>query len=273
MERKMQTTLTRSQPLTNKAPQSPGAEPLPSTSDKASSPIENKAAPRNRLIPTYRKTLDPEAPIGTQALARMREVAITWWSMFEAMHEGDAFANERRGALPEWARQLIGTYQQQHAAYEELRKWADIAEQAMRLSEGKQVGVFEVWTERGHRLDGQHAFWSDADAARERLSARFPDAYVCRLHPRRPAIFPDSADLLDTMIGRVFWCGVGYGDNDEPDFHTVQDSTGRTATVPADMLISHAVFQQMTAEGQQQVALHEDHAQRRCARRAAAKDE
>lgn len=245
----------------------------PSTTDKALSPIENEAAPRNRLIPAYRKIFDPEDSAGTQALARMRDVAITWWSMFEAMHESDAFANERKGTLPDWARELIGTHQQQHSAYEELRKWADMAERAMRLSEAKQVGVFEVWTERGHRLDGQHTFWTEAESARERLSERFHDAFVARVHPKRPMFAPESAELLDTLIGRVFWCGVGYGDNDEPDCHSVQDSTGRTVTVTAAQLIGHSVFQQMTIDGQESVAMHEEHAQRRRERRAAAKDE
>jgi hypothetical protein len=44
MERKMQTTLTRSQPLTNKALQAPGAEPLTSTTNKARAKAEPKTA-------------------------------------------------------------------------------------------------------------------------------------------------------------------------------------------------------------------------------------
>lgn len=39
----MQTTLTRSQPLTNKAPRPSGAKPLPSAADKGPIPIENGA--------------------------------------------------------------------------------------------------------------------------------------------------------------------------------------------------------------------------------------
>lgn len=262
----------RSAPLrssTNIASRS-ASTPTPSSANGASDSTENQAPPSNRLIPTYRKAFDPQDSAGTQALARVRDLASNWRTRLEALRENDDWGVNGKGTLPQWARELIGSYQQQHVAYEELRKWADMAEQAMRLSEGKQVGVFEVWTERGHRLDGQHEFWSQAEEARKRLSVRFPDAYVCRLHPQRPMIFPDSADLLDTMIGRVFWCGVGFGDNDEPDFHTIQDSTGRTATVAADMLITHTVFQQMTVDGREQVAMHEEHAQRRRERRAAA---
>jgi hypothetical protein len=245
----------------------------PSATGKPPSPIKNEPAPRNRLIPAYRGEFDPEAFVGTQALARMRDVALTWWGVFESMHESDSYGVDRKGTLPQWARDLIGSYKQQHAAHAELSKWADMANVAMRLSEGKQVPVFEVWSKRAGRLDGQHTFWAQAEARKQELIARFPDAYVVSVHPKSPMIFPESAEMLDTMIGRVFWCGVGYGDNDEPDFHTVQDSTGRTATVPADVLISHAVFQQLSADGQQQVALHEEHAQRRRERRVAAKDE
>jgi hypothetical protein len=250
------------------------AAKTPPSAPVAASPVENKAAPRNRLIPEYRTAFDPEESAALQAIARMRAVAVTWWSKFEAMRESNDWGIDHKGTLPQWAQDLIGTYQQQHAAHEEFVKWSDMANHAVRLNEGKQVGVFEVWTKRGHRLDGQHAFWTEAESARERLSARFPDAFVTRVHPRAPVFSGDTADLLDTLIGRVFWCGVAFGgDDDEPDHHSVQDSTGRTVTVTAAELIAHPVFQQMTADAHQQIAMHEEHAQRRRERRAAAKDE
>jgi hypothetical protein len=245
----------------------------PSTTDKAPSPIENEAASRNRLIPEYRTSFDPEESAALQALARMRAVAVTWWSKLEAMRESNDWGVDRKGTLPQWAQDLIGTYQHQHEAHDELVYWADMANRAARLSEGKQVGVFEVWTKRGHRLDGQHAFWTEAESARERLSARFPDTYIVRVHPSRPVFSGHSAELLDTLIGHVFWCGVGYGDDDFPDQHSVQDSTGRTVTVTAADLITHPVFQRMSADAHQQIAMHEEYAQRRRERRAAAKEE
>jgi len=246
----------------------------PSTTDKAPSPIENEAAPRNRLIPEYRTAFDPEESAGIQAIARMRAMAVTWWSMFEAMRESNDWGVDRKGTLPQWAEDLIGTHQQQHVAHEEFVNWSEMANRAMRLSEGKHVGVFEVWTKRGHRLDGRHAFWTEAEAARELLSARFPDAFVTRVHPMSPVFSDNNAELLDTLVGRVFWCGVAFGgDEDEPDHHSVQDSTGRTVTATARELIAHPVFQQMTADAHQQIAMHEEYAQRRRDRRAAAKDE
>ncbi|MGJ7533925.1 MULTISPECIES: hypothetical protein [unclassified Variovorax] len=270
----MQATLTRSQSLPSKAPQPTGAKPLPSTADKGPTPIENEAASRNHLIPEYRTPFDPKESAALQAIARMRAVAVAWWSKFEVLRENNDWGVDGKGTLPQWAQDLIGTYQQQHAAHEELVKWTDMANRATRLSEGKHVGVFEVWTKRGHRLDGQHPFWAEAESARERLSARFPDAFVTRVHPRSPVFSGNNADLLDTLIGRVFWCGVAFGSGDgTPDHHSVQDSTGRTVTATAAELIAHPVFQQMTADGQQQIAMHEEHAQRRRERHAAAKDE
>jgi hypothetical protein len=235
--------------------------------------IENERAARNRLIPSYRETLDPEKSVSAQALGRMREVAITWWSLFEAIRESDSHVAERKGTLPAWARELIGTYSQQHAAHDEFTLWAGTAKKALNIAEGSEVEVYEVWTKNGHRLDGQHAFWADADARRDALKAKFPDAYVCRLHPKRPIIYPDSPDLLDTLIGSTFWCGVSFGDGDEEDLHTVQDSTGRTVTVPTSVLVSHEAFQRMSADGQQQLAVHQACAQRRQQRRAEAQGE
>jgi hypothetical protein len=211
--------------------------------------------PRNRLIPQYREELDEDEPIGQQALARARELAITWWSLLECIRESDAYGEERKGTLPDWARELVGTYAQQHAAHDEYRQWHEAANRALMLAEGEQVAVFEVWGKSGQRLDGQHEFWMQAEASRVKLADQFPGAYVCRVHPKGPVCYGFAHDpaLLDTLIGRTYWCGVSFGMNGEQDLHTVQDSTGRTVTATADVLRAHPASHRMTSEGQSRI--------------------
>lgn len=211
---------------------------------------------RNPLMPRHREVFEDGESIGQQALARAREMAVAWWSLLENLRESDAYGESRKGTLPAWARELIGSYVQQHEAYDENRQWHEAANRALMLAEGEQVSVFEVWTKRGHRLDGQHEFWTQADASRQKLAARFPDAFVCRVHPQDPLPSGSGAELLDTLIGRTYWCGVSFGEPGAHNFHTVQDSTGRTVTVPSDVLLAHAAFERMTADGQSCVQSH-----------------
>lgn len=214
------------------------------------------AQPRNPLIPRYREVFEDGESIGQQALTRTHEMAITWWSLLECLRESDGHGDSRKGSLPDWARELIGSYAQQHEAYGEHRQWHEAANRALMLAEGEQVSVFEVWTKRGHRLDGQFDFWKDAEASRADLSERFPDAYVCRVHPKAPICLAHEPAMLDTLIGRTYWCGVTFGEPGEHNLHTVQDSTGRTVTVPSDVLLAHAAFGRMTADGRSHVQSH-----------------
>ena len=124
------------------------------------------------------------------------------------------------------------------------------------LAEGEQVSVFEVWTKSGQRLDGQHEFWTQAEASRAQLAERLPGAYVCRVHPKAPICLAHEPAMLDTLIGRTYWCGVTFGEPGEHNLHTVQDSTGRKVTVPSDVLLAHAAFERMTADGQRCVQSH-----------------
>lgn len=211
---------------------------------------------RNRLIPQHRQEFEDRETIGRQSLTRANELAVNWWSVLENLRESDACGESRKGTLPAWARELIGTFAEQDAAHEEHRQWHEAASRALMLAEGEQVPVFEVWTKSGQRLDGQHQFWTQAEASRNRLAERFPGAYVCRVHPRAPISFAHEPAMLDTLIGRTYWCGVTFGEPGTHNLHTVQDSTGRMVTVPSDVLLAHEAFQRMTADGRSCVQSH-----------------
>ncbi len=74
------------------------------------------------------------------------------------------------------------------------------------------------------------------------------------LPSRAPRYGNCQPELLDTLIGSVYWAGVAFADGDgEEDEHTVQDSTGRTVTVSASVLCAHPAFERMTKDGQERL--------------------
>ena len=212
-------------------------------------------APRNYLLPSFPQEFEPEESMGQQALQRVSEFAGCWWSIFEMLREIDSHGVDGKGELPEWARARIGDWKQQHEAYDQMRRFMDDAKRSLALAEGQQNATFEIWTKRGHRLDGRHEYWADADEALKKLAGRHADAYVCRVHRRAPVYGLCTPELLDTLIGPIYWAGVAYGTGEgEEDEHTIQDATGRTVTVTTSTLVAHPVFHRMTKDARSRLA-------------------
>lgn len=211
---------------------------------------------QNPLIPAFDASISAEELAGPQCLKRARDTAIRWWSILEVLRESDGFVEGRKGSLPQWAREVIGTWRQQHDAHEVYREWMDVAKEALKTSSGEAAShVYEVWTSRQRmRLDGQFDFWADANRALIQLQGRFPEAFIARVHRRQIIVHQDAPELLDTLIGDTYWCGTSDGDGDGEDHHTVQDATGRCVTVPASVLLGHPAYERMSAAGRERVA-------------------
>lgn len=185
---------------------------------------------KNPLIPAFDASISAENLAGLQCLKRARDTATGWWSILEVLRESDGYGEGRRGSLPQWARDAIGTWRQQHEAHEVFRELMDMAKEGLKTSSGKASShVYEVWTsQNGMRLDGQFDFWADANRALTQVLERFPEAFIARVHRRQVVDRQDAPELLDTLIGEIYWSGVFDGGDE--DHHTVQDATGRCVT-------------------------------------------
>lgn len=213
-------------------------------------------AASNALLPLAAQPLDPDVSAGRQALEAARAIAAHWWGVLEHLREADACGETRRGTLPLWARELLGTWRQQHEAHDEHDRRHRDAVRALAIAEGDALTAYEVWTRAGARLDGQHDFLAQAEARRVELAGQFPDAFVARVARVRAVAELSDPVLLDTLIGRIYWAGVHFGRDGGQDAHTVQDETGRTITVPAGALMAHSSFERMADAGREQVQFY-----------------
>lgn len=206
---------------------------------------------KNPLIPAFDASISAEDLAGLQCLKRARDTAARWWSILEVLRESDGYGEGRRGSLPQWARDAIGTWRQQHDAHEVFRELMDMAKEALKTSSGKASShVYEVWSSKnGMRLDGQFDFWADANRALTQVLERFPEAFIARVLRRQVVDRQDAPELLDTLIGEIYWSGAF--DLDDEDHHTVQDATGRCVTVAASVLLDHPVFERMSVAGRE----------------------
>ncbi|WP_326538478.1 hypothetical protein [Pseudorhodoferax sp.] len=216
----------------------------------------------NPLLPLAAQPLDPDLSAGRQALEAAHAIGAHWWGVLEHLREADACSETRGGTLPVWARELLGTWRQQHEAHDELDRRHRDAVRALAIAEGDALTAYEVWTRSGARLDGQHDFLAQAEARRAELAGQHPDAFVARVARVRATAEHSDPALLDTLLGRICWAGVHFGRDGEQDTHTVQDETGRTITVPAGALMAHPAFERLAEAGREQVLFH---AQRRAA--------
>lgn len=137
----------------------------PSANNVTSDDAKRAPDQRNRLIPQHRQEFEDRETIGRQSLTRANELAVTWWSVLENLRESDACGEIRQGTLSARVRELIGTRAEQDAAQEKHRQSYAAAVCAFMLDEGEQVSELEVWTTRGHRLEGQYEYWADAESA------------------------------------------------------------------------------------------------------------
>lgn len=207
---------------------------------------------------------------GLKALRDANAIAIHWWSTLEMISEQGRHAETRQGTVPQWVLDAIGDWRSQHAANDAHRALMERAGQALRIAgEGSVNLVYEVWTARGHRLDGQYEFRAEAEAALAGRLDKYPDAEVTRVHRRSPMFMGAvNVELLDTLVGRVFWAGCSFPEDGE-EVHTVQDETGRCVCAPLSMLLEHPVLDQMTGDARARVAFSAEQAARKAQLRAA----
>ncbi|MBB1599942.1 hypothetical protein [Variovorax sp. UMC13] len=210
---------------------------------------------------------------GLKALREANAIAVHWWSVMEMISEQAKYGEGRKDTVPKWVLNAIGDWRSQHAAHDAHKAHMERAGQALRIAgEGPTSLVYELWTDRGHRLDGQYDFRADADAALPEWLAQYPDAKVTLVHRQSPT-FGGTVDpaLLDTLIGRTFWAGCFFADEQhQQDIHTVQDETGRCAYAPTSELLAHPCFSRMTRKGQERVQFSASEATRKAQLRALA---
>lgn len=252
--------------------------PMPATIEGGISPT--KGTPNRRPTPPMRRA-EPALPEPIDAfdvLERVGEIGVHWWSLIDSVLETHQLHDKVHPhpvePLPQWAVDRLKD-QGRHGASERefsqkqglLCEWLHLA-----AGDGSQYR-FEVWTSRGARLAFRHESLVDATAVLDRLKPAHPEAFIARVHVLSgPASGrQDDPALLDTLIGtasHVATAMIGEEDN-----FTVQDETGRQATVPASVLRQHPVYERLDKRGKESLNFYLDsYKPRKEAIRAAAKD-
>lgn len=183
-----------------------------------------------------------EVKTGHDFIKEANDIAVHWWSLIEATLAHASHGHGKEEPLPAWAVQILRDAGDFSPSYTRHREALERAHDVLRLAEGDGSAYrYEVWTERGHRLEIQHESLELARAACEAYKPKYPDAFVCRVHIKSPVCRDvDMPGLIDTLIGRIWWAGTTFGENpgDDDTYH-LQDETGRTASISASALRAH----------------------------------
>lgn len=218
-----------------------------------------------------------EVKTGHDFIKEANGIAVHWWSIIESVIECGKYAKDME-PLPEWAMKRLEDAGDFRPSYERHRQALENVHEVLRLAEGRGSAYrYEVWTQRGHRLEIQHESMEQAQAACEVAKQKYPDAFVCRVHINRPTCTgADIPGLIDTLIGRIWWAGTTFGENpgDDDTYH-LQDETGRTASISASALRTHtSVYPRLSLECQERLEacfeLDRQKEERRIARKAVA---
>lgn len=217
------------------------------TADTATMPYASSAPQINFAA------FDDRALSVVECLAIMERLAQRWHGMFDVINAVQASHVGASAPLPPWAREVLQQYSE--GAYEQYIAFFLITRTALQTMIGFQSDmVYEVWTHRGHRLDGQFMFIAHAEMALQTHRANFPDAFINCVNAGTPLLMGrDDPALLDTLLGDIRYLRMRPDPQHGEALHAVQDITGRVVSVGADELRNHAVFARMTDEGRMAV--------------------
>ncbi len=181
-----------------------------------------------------------EIKTGHDFIKEANGIAVHWWSTIESVLNCRKYGQGME-PLPEWAMKCLEDAGDFLPSYDRHQAALAGAKEVLRLEEGRGSAYrYEVWTQRGHRLEIQHESMAQAQAACEAYKPKYPDAFVCRVHARSPASpAADIPGLIDTLLGRIWWAGTTHGGGGNDDTYHLQDETGRTASISASALRAH----------------------------------
>ena len=187
---------------------------------------------------------DFPALTGHDLIDKAEDVALHWWGTLECLMEQAAYGHGRETPLPQWAIDWLehrASYKQFREQYDQHRQFLKMARQSINLAEGSGIDfAYEIWTERlGHRVEVRHESLESANEALAKVKMKYPDAFVARVSLKDAIVGNDDPALLDTLIGRLWWAGTWMGRDDEEDHFTIIDTTGRSVTLPASVMVKH----------------------------------
>jgi len=189
--------------------------------------------------------LDDTAIDAIRCLNAMEDVAHFWHPMFSELAALQASAVGRAQPLPQWMCEVLDRYQT--GDYSHYLALFTMTRRFLECAAGMPADlVYEVWDLSGQRLDGQFQFAEHAATALATHRVRWPNAMIACVNQHAPVLRgTDDPALLDTLIGDVRYLG-SRADASGERLHDVQDFTGRTATVRANDLRTHSVFDRLT---------------------------
>lgn len=227
-----------------------------------------KANSTRSLVPVHGtkqpiKSLEPNPNGGFTAfdcIKAAEEIAVHWWTILNEAHvQGD------------FPKSYLGPDAGKHTDIEELSRWLSLAKSLFAMSQGKPCKYkYEIWTSRGHRLEGGYEYQIEAEQEKEKWLSKYPDAFVVRSHVHPPVYGNDNIELLDTLIGQIRWSGSFLVNNDEMcacDIITLQDETGRCVDVRSDMLVDHPVWHRLSHSAQERILFDVEKAKMRASRK------
>jgi hypothetical protein len=210
------------------------------------------AATSGAMAPTPPTTLQERFDL-------LDRVARYWEAAIESTLESHAFAAHTvppRDPLPQWAvdrLNALGRYEGGFPKSGEIyRQHRAEVREAIGLATGAGSKYrYEIWVPRGEgrviRLERRCETLMEARERLAEVSAEFPTAYVAQVHVRDTANARGGVELLDTMIGAIWHAGTSFPQDGDEIFE-LQDSTGRTVSVPAPVLLEHPIYERLSDE-------------------------
>lgn len=230
-----------------------------STRSKSAATSPESAKHKGTLSPTSNPKAAPPEPIDAHdVLERLREIGVHWWSIIDSvleLHDHCQHVHpDPLPPLPEWAVNRLRDQGRHSACEAEFFEKARLLNDWLHIADGSGSRYrFEIWTSKCSRLAFRHESWQEAAEVLRQLKPTHPDAFIARIHIHTPLYhdLADNAALLDTFIGRVDHVGTSFGVSGGEDRFTVQDETGRQATVAASVLRQHPVYERLNKRGKE----------------------
>jgi len=201
-------------------------------------------------------------PVTTVELfKRLDEQARRWLSLIESTLETHRNAAhiypEPREPLPQWAVDRLEDGGQLRASAEDYRLQRAMLREALDLASGEGSHTrYEIWDPRPNsrfvRLEIRSESLQEARERLDLLKERFPTAHIVQVDVRHTGGGASDPALLDTLVGKLWHAGTSYPSEGNEVFE-IQDDTGRTVSVEAQVLRTHAIFERLSLEAQETV--------------------